>query len=182
MLTVLFVFYDYVLSFLNSLSKSSLEDCGSSTPCVCMCVIYVCVWLHHTLCVCMCVCPALSKSSLEECGSTTLCVCVCMCVCACVTLYLSQVWKTVVHPHSVCVIVICVICVCMCVSVSRLNSLLVYLNYFGLNFDETWWRFWNLIRSCWWYWNFNLDFCLFVYCYFVKGQNSMLKGNNNWPV
>ena len=106
--------------FLNSLSKSSLEDCGSSPPSMCVCVWYMCVCGPTTLCVCVlvcvcvcnCVCPALSKSSLEECGSTTLRVCVCMCVCACVTLYLSLVWKTVAPPHSVCVIVICV-CVCV---------------------------------------------------------------------
>ena len=71
MLTVLFFFN--VFSRFNSLSKSSLEDCGSTTLCV-----YICIGVY--------VCPALSKWSLEDCGSSTLCVrvCVCLCVCICV--------------------------------------------------------------------------------------------------
>ena len=104
-----FSFSMFFLFWIPYLSQVLKTVAPPHPVCVYVCDICVCVWLHHTLCVCigvcmcvyMCVCPALSKSSLEECGSTTLRVCVCMCVCACVTLYLSQVWKTIRY-HEIC--------------------------------------------------------------------------------
>ena len=64
----------------------------------------------------------------------------------------------------------------LCLSVSRFYGL--YHSWYGSDFDETWWKYWNLR-------NFHenrfsddvITFFFFFGCFFAKGQKSAAKGN-----
>ena len=66
-----------------------------------------------TLC-CGSTIPSIYRHSLGDCGSSQLYLSVCLCVC---------------------------VSVCLCVCLSRFYGL--YLGYYELDFDQTWWECWN---------------------------------------
>ena len=77
------------------------------------------------------------------------------------------------------------VCASLCVCLSSFYGL--HINYYGSDFDETWWKCWNLDPiDCTEYKfyknrfsdNFIMTpFLIFFFFFFTKGQNSAAKGN-----
>ena len=57
--------------------------------------------------------------------------------------FIVTVWETVAPPNFICLCVCLCVCVCICVSVCLSRFYGLYLGYYGLDFDQTWWECWN---------------------------------------